>query len=46
MIGLRIGLGKPLCRIISSDSPASNWILAAGSWSDSGVWDDSAVWID
>lgn len=26
--------------------PVGNWILALGSWNDSGVWVDSDVWKD
>lgn len=26
--------------------PGGMWILALGSWDDTGVWDDTAVWID
>jgi len=27
-------------------SPASNWILTTGAWSDSGEWDDADNWKD
>lgn len=26
--------------------PVSNWILALGTWSDSGEWIDEELWID
>lgn len=30
----------------TSGGVISNWILALGSWNDSGVWDDTQVWKD
>lgn len=35
-------------RMNNSQRPqeTSNWILADGTWNDSGLWDDAAVWID
>lgn len=34
--------------LFSNDTIASitNWILAFGSWNDSGIWDDTAQWKD
>lgn len=40
-----LSVGKGIC-FIGTLVAASNWILAAGTWNDSGVWDDTASWID
>lgn len=44
-LGVRRKIIK-LLGIVSSGGSSSNWILALGSWNDSGIWDDNALWQD
>lgn len=31
---------------LMSEEEVSTWILATGTWDDSGFWDDNEQWID
>jgi len=42
-VNLMIGCST---QISSGGSSGSDWILATGSWRDSGFWRDDATWID
>lgn len=43
---LSLSLGLPAFQGGAAPPPPGTWILAAGTWDDSGVWLDSETWID
>ena len=40
------GSWSPFRTVQPYSSITSTWILATGSWNDSGLWDDSQLWKD